>query len=662
MDSEEEHHDSEENVNDDDNENSDENDNDHVDEESDNEEAEQENSNEQDDENKMEIEDKSIPKESIIVIEDDSDADDGDKEASSSSVGVAATVSSSETNENEGKSKSNENLKKRAFDEASNVDSSAPSAKVAASQPAKIVENPELAEKYKEEGNGHYREGRYNEAVRSYTLAIENHPSNATLWNNRAAARMAMDLNNEAIKDLEKSLSLDPNNAKTHFRLGKVLLRIGQFERSKTSYDAGLKFDPKNSTAESERKDAAQNILRVTRVKESINAKNYDQALLFINAALRISPLSPEFLIWKVECLVGTKDLESALNETTSIMKMSGIPPSSLSNLLYWRATILYRQDNFIGAEKHLEQVLRDDPDNTKAASFVKRIRKMERLKNSGNEAYKSRNYEESIKIYTDCLTADPEDPPKGYLAKVHYNRASAYASLGKHEEAVQDCDMAIENDKDYTKAYLRRATSLRALGGKERLERAMYDYKEVERLQGRDQDLAQNMRQLQKEIKAAKRVDYYAILELPQRQNSTDADIKKAYRKSAMKWHPDRHASSGQKEKDEAEKQFKLVAEAYGVLSDPSKKQAYDSGADLDEIENGGGGGGMHHGVDPNDIFRMFFAGGGGGFGGSSGYGPYGSRARYGGGGGFGGGGGHYHQGYGGHHHHGYDDEDEYE
>ncbi len=660
MDSEQ--HDSEDNILSNDNE-----DNNHINEESEQEDAEEENSNaeeeEDNDDSEMEIEDKSMPKESVIIIDDDSN-DEGKETTSASTVTATVTeAASSETNENEAKSKSleKENLKKRAFDETSNVESSAPSAKVATSQPPKVVENPQAAEKYKEEGNGHYKEGRYNEAVRSYTLAIENHPSNATLWNNRAAARMAMDMNNEAIKDLEKSLSLDPNNAKTLFRMGKVLLRIGQFERSKISYDAGLKLDPKNTTAESERKDAAQNILRITRVKESINAKNYDQALLFINAALRISPLSPEFLIWKVECLIGTKELETALNETTSIMKMSGIPPSSLSTLLYWRATILYRQDNFIGAEKHLEQVLRDDPDNTKAASFVKRIRKMERLKNSGNEAYKSRNFEESIKIYTDCLTADPEDPPKGYLAKVHYNRASAYASLGKHEEALQDCDMAIENDKDYTKAYLRRATSLRALGGKERLERAMYDYKEVERLQGKDQELAQNMRQLQKEIKAAKRVDYYAILELPQRQNSTDADIKKAYRKSALKWHPDRHATSSQKEKDDAEKQFKLVAEAYGVLSDPSKKQAYDSGADLDEIENGGGGGGMHHGVDPNDIFRMFFAGGGGGFGGGGGHGPYGSRARYGGGGGFGGGN-HYHQGYGGHHHHGYDDNDEYE
>ena len=62
----------------------------------------------------------------------------------------------------------------------------------------------------------------------------------------------------------------------------------------------------------------------------------------------------------------------------------------------------------------------------------------------------------------------------------------------------------------------------------------------------------------------------------------------------------------------------FKDIGEVYAVLSDSQKKQRYDQGADIDELE--GGGGGMPGGMDPNDIFRMFqgqggFGGGGGGF-----------------------------------------------
>jgi len=51
------------------------------------------------------------------------------------------------------------------------------------------------------------------------------------------------------------------------------------------------------------------------------------------------------------------------------------------------------------------------------------------------------------------------------------------------------------------------------------------------------------------------------------------------------------------------AVKAFKDIGEAYALLSDPRKRNQYDQGADLEEIENGGGGGGMG-GMNPNDIF----------------------------------------------------------
>ena len=64
---------------------------------------------------------------------------------------------------------------------------------------------------------------------------------------------------------------------------------------------------------------------------------------------------------------------------------------------------------------------------------------------------------------------------------------------------------------------------------------------------------------------------DYYAILEL--NRNATINDIKKAYRDLAKKWHPDKNPDN----RENAEIKFKLIAEAYGVLSDDEKKQKYD-------------------------------------------------------------------------------------
>ncbi|XP_077979258.1 dnaJ homolog subfamily B member 6-like isoform X7 [Glandiceps talaboti] len=93
--------------------------------------------------------------------------------------------------------------------------------------------------------------------------------------------------------------------------------------------------------------------------------------------------------------------------------------------------------------------------------------------------------------------------------------------------------------------------------------------------------------------------VDYYKVLGVA--RNSTDDEIKKAYRKLALKWHPDKN----QDKKDEAEKKFKEISEAYQVLSDKKKKEIYDKyGA---EGLNGAAGP-ADFGTDFHDDFGSFF------------------------------------------------------
>jgi len=116
---------------------------------------------------------------------------------------------------------------------------------------------------------------------------------------------------------------------------------------------------------------------------------------------------------------------------------------------------------------------------------------------------------------------------------------------------------------------------------------------------------------------------DYYAVLGVS--RNATPEEIKKGYRKAAVKWHPDKHASGTPREKAQAEAQFKRVAEAYEALSDPNKKEVYDRYGEAGLKRGGGGGGpsgGMPGGLNPEDLFRQFFPGGMGGMGGMGGRG----------------------------------------
>ena len=130
----------------------------------------------------------------------------------------------------------------------------------------------------------------------------------------------------------------------------------------------------------------------------------------------------------------------------------------------------------------------------------------------------------------------------------------------------------------------------------------------------------------------AAAKADYYNILGVS--KGASADELKKAYRKQALEWHPDRHKD----DKEAAEKRFKEINEAYQVLSDPKKKQAYDQFGHQAFTQGGGFGGGSPFGQagqygpftytyttnggggnpfasfdfgDPFDIFEQFFGGG---------------------------------------------------
>lgn len=112
--------------------------------------------------------------------------------------------------------------------------------------------------------------------------------------------------------------------------------------------------------------------------------------------------------------------------------------------------------------------------------------------------------------------------------------------------------------------------------------------------------------------------VDYYNILKVS--RNASEEDLKRSYKRLAMKWHPDKNSQNNK----EAEAKFKQISEAYDVLTDPQKRQIYDLYGE-DALKSGqfasasptsaGSGTGNGRGFrfntrDAEDIFAEFFGG----------------------------------------------------
>lgn len=108
--------------------------------------------------------------------------------------------------------------------------------------------------------------------------------------------------------------------------------------------------------------------------------------------------------------------------------------------------------------------------------------------------------------------------------------------------------------------------------------------------------------------------IDYYNILKVP--RNASEEDLKKSYKRLAMKYHPDKNTQN----KKDAEAKFKQISEAYDVLSDVQKRQIYDlygeeglKSGQFSAASPTGGGSGRGFRFSPRDadaIFAEFFGG----------------------------------------------------
>jgi DnaJ family protein C protein 7 len=261
--------------------------------------------------------------------------------------------------------------------------------------------------------------------------------------------------------------------------------------------------------------------------------------------------------------------------------------------------------------------------DNEKYNKLYKILKDIQRQKEEANQLFKQGKYNEAIEYYTRILELDPNN--KNLNSTILSNRALCYVKTGKHMEALKDSNKAISLNDKYWKAYLRRGSAYLALNMPEE---AKNDFQKVKENEPSNKEINKLLEDAKKAEKKARKRDYYKILQID--KNATENDIRKAYKKLALKWHPDRHNES-EESKKMAEKTFRDISDAYVVLSDAQKKQQYDMGIDpLNPDEAAGGE--REEGFGGQGFGGQGFGGqgfGGQGFGGQ-GFGGQGSRVQY--------------------------------
>ena len=461
----------------------------------------------------------------------------------------------------------------------------------------------------KELGNTQFKNQNYSAAADYYTRGIELNPSEPVLYANRGTCLKLLGRYKESVSDYKKAVQLNPKNTKNMKKLSSVYIILGNFGEAQILLQKCCNLEPEDSSHTYELNKAKKMVEDYEKIHEKMKEQKWDdveeESKKLLSDASAFIELQKIYIQSCLE-LCKFKDAIDYINN-----KVSSAVKSRDEEFNYLLAKAYYFKGDYDLAKKEINKLIKIGIVDEKISKLKKYVETINDAKTKANSLFKSEKYDEAINEYTKLLEFDPEN--KNFISIILTNRALCYKKQGKNMEALKDADEAIKNNPNYATAYIRRALIYEEF---KMFDDAKSDLSKAKELDPNNAKIEGYINEANQKGESARNRDYYQILGL--QRNATPEEIKKAYRKMALKYHPDRNSESEQSKKI-AQRKFQDVSDAYSVLSDPKKKGMFDQGVDPlnPETASGGAGGpGMSFhfsGSDPNEIFKMFFGGNGG-------------------------------------------------
>jgi len=331
---------------------------------------------------------------------------------------------------------------------------------------------------------------------------------------------------------------------------------------------------------------------------------DFAKALEYIDKVVLVfSPACLKAKYLKVRLLLAVKDFSTAISETGYLLKED---ENNLEALLLRGRAYYYLADHDV-ALRHFQKGLRLDPEHSelkKAYFGMKNLLKKTKSAEDNVAKGKLRLAAEDFKA---ALALDPRHT--AHNVHLYLGLCKVLVQLGRGKDALNSCTEALNINEDLVEALVQRGEAKLLT---EDWEGAVNDLKTAAQKSPQDMTIREALMRAEKSLKLSKRKDWYKILGVS--RSASVAEIKRAYKKLALQWHPDKNVDN----REEAEAKFQEIAAAYEVLGDEDKRVRYDRGEDIEDMGMGQGGGGFNPFGAGGQQYTFHFEGGGfpGGFG----------------------------------------------
>lgn len=332
---------------------------------------------------------------------------------------------------------------------------------------------------------------------------------------------------------------------------------------------------------------------------------DFSKALEYISKVVLVfSPACSKAKLLKVRLLIATKDYSGAISDSGYILKEDD---DNLEALLLRGRAYYYLADHDV-ATRHYQKGLRLDPEHSELKKAYFGLKNLLKKTKSAEDNVNKGKLRVAVEEYRAALALDPNH--LAHNVHLHLGLCKLLVKLGRGKDALSSCNDALDIDGELLDALVQRGEAKLLI---EEWEGAVEDLKSAAQKSPQDMNIREALMRAEKALKMSKRKDWYKILGVS--KTASVSEIKRAYKKLALQWHPDKNVDN----REEAENKFREIAAAYEILGDEEKRTRYDRGEDLEDMGTGGGGGGFNPfgggGQQFHFTFGDGFPGGGGGF-----------------------------------------------
>ncbi|XP_077987688.1 dnaJ homolog subfamily C member 3-like [Glandiceps talaboti] len=409
--------------------------------------------------------------------------------------------------------------------------------------------------------------GQLADALSHYNAAIEGDKKNYQTYFRRATVYLAMGKSKFALPDLDKCIELKPDFTSARNNRASVLLKQGKLNEAKKDYEAILKVNPSDAEAKAKMEILSPLQQSIQAVDYHLQHEDYAPAIQHLSYAIEHCPWNVELRNKRADAYLKTGQPRKAIDDIKPAAKM--VPDNTEAYLKL--STLHYGLGDLEEALISVRECLKLDPDHKECFPHYKKAKKLNKQFESAQEYMNQGSYDDAIDKLT--ATMKTEDKVPEFIERAKQKICTCHSKNKNAKEAIEICSEILESNEEDLDALIDRAEAFIA---NEQYEEAVNDYQKAKNIED-NQRTKEGYDRAQKLLKQSKKRDYYKILGVP--RNANKRQITKAYRKLAQQWHPDGY--SDLEEKKKAEDMFINIAAAKEVLTDPELRKRFDAGED---------------------------------------------------------------------------------